>query len=87
MSQLTTTAADSPILREQRRLNSLLARSRRRMLAYPCPFYVSRFLRCVRQVVLLEDLLLLSIPQAHDEQVYALANPAPPFGSDLPLYC
>ncbi|WP_426491101.1 hypothetical protein [Hymenobacter sp. 102] len=76
MKQVTA-APETAILRELRRLNGLLARARRRMMRRPdLLFYVRRFLYVAREVAALESLLLLSIPLAHDEAVYALSRPA-----------
>ncbi|QNH60721.1 hypothetical protein [Hymenobacter sediminicola] len=64
-------------LRKQRELNARLVRARRRMLAYPCPFYVRRFLHYLQEANLYTDALLaLVVPAAHDEAVYALSDSA-----------
>ncbi|MET4106014.1 hypothetical protein [Hymenobacter sp. UYP22] len=77
MKQATLTRTESAALLELRRLNALLARSRRRMMHRPdLVFYVRRFLHVAREVAALEALLLLGIPSAHDEAVYALSRPA-----------
>ncbi|GAA3940700.1 hypothetical protein [Hymenobacter algoricola] len=48
-------------------------RARRRLLRRPTPFFVRALLASQQDADLFTDALLMQVPTAHDEAVYALA--------------
>lgn len=62
------------------RFQRKLARARRRMLRNPTPLMVRNFFAALEASTLFAESLLMLVPTAHDEAVYALSTPHP---SDL----